>query len=156
MVTAFRGMHVSHAKHNYMHDYQESVTTGQTDRQTETRTDGQTDTPDTVVPMCRYASQATQNPQNWILWRHCCINKLLTVGFVVGATHWLILLCTQLLASYAGLPSGVPCKSRKYFQYCDNNFNKANAPHIWQILLSDQNASLLAIWPCMPYVYKHL
>ena len=31
-------------------DYQESVTTGQTDRQT----------PDKVIPMCRYASQATQ------------------------------------------------------------------------------------------------
>ena len=33
-----------------MRDYQESVTTGQTDRQT----------PDKVIPMCRYASQATQ------------------------------------------------------------------------------------------------
>ena len=37
-----------------MHDSQESVTTGQTyggmDRQT----------PDKVIPMCRYASQATQ------------------------------------------------------------------------------------------------
>ena len=32
------------------HDYQESVTTGQTDRQT----------PDKVIPMCRYASQVTQ------------------------------------------------------------------------------------------------
>ena len=31
-------------------DYQESVTTGQTDRQT----------PYKVIPMCRYASQATQ------------------------------------------------------------------------------------------------
>ena len=37
-----------------MRDYQESVTTGQTDR----RTDRQT--PDKVIPMCRYASQATQ------------------------------------------------------------------------------------------------
>ena len=35
-------------------DYQESVTTGQTD----TRTHRQT--PDKVIPMCRYASQATQ------------------------------------------------------------------------------------------------
>ena len=34
-----------------MRDYKESVTTGQTDRQT----------PDKVIPMCRYASQATQN-----------------------------------------------------------------------------------------------
>ena len=55
MVAAFRGMHVSPAKHSDASlprkcDYQESVTTGQTDRQT----------PDKVVPMCRYASQATQ------------------------------------------------------------------------------------------------
>ena len=33
-----------------MRDYQESVTTGQTDGQM----------PDKVIPMCRYASQATQ------------------------------------------------------------------------------------------------
>ena len=33
-----------------MRDYQESVTTRQTDRQT----------PDKVIPMCRYAWQATQ------------------------------------------------------------------------------------------------
>ena len=38
-----------------MRDYQESVTIGQTD----TRTHRQT--PDKVIPMCRYASQATQN-----------------------------------------------------------------------------------------------
>ena len=39
-----------------MRDYQESVTTGQT----HTRTDGRTDrqTPDKVIPMCRYALQA--------------------------------------------------------------------------------------------------
>ena len=37
-----------------MRDYQESVTMGQTD----TRTHRQT--PDKVIPMCRYASQATQ------------------------------------------------------------------------------------------------
>ena len=43
-----------------MHDYQESVTTGQTqaDRQT----------PDKVIPMCRYASQATQK---WLLSTLC-------------------------------------------------------------------------------------
>ena len=41
-----------------MRDYQESVTTGQT----HTRTDGKIDrqTPDKVIPMCRYASQATK------------------------------------------------------------------------------------------------
>ena len=46
-----------------MRDYHESVTTGQTDRQTDgcVRTDGRTDrqTPDKVIAMCRYASQAT-------------------------------------------------------------------------------------------------
>ena len=36
-------------------DYQESVTTGQTDARTHRQT------PDKVIPMCRYASQATQN-----------------------------------------------------------------------------------------------
>ena len=36
-----------------MRDCQESVTTGQTDR----RTDGRTDK---IIPMCRYALQATQ------------------------------------------------------------------------------------------------
>ena len=38
-----------------MHDYQENVTIQQT--HTHTQTDGQTDK---VIPMCRYASQATQ------------------------------------------------------------------------------------------------
>ena len=38
-----------------MRDYQESVTTGQTDGQTDRHR------PDKVIPMCRYASQATQN-----------------------------------------------------------------------------------------------
>ena len=52
-------MHVSPAKHSYAWlprkcDYQESVTTGQTDGQTDKQT------PDKVIPMCRYASQATQ------------------------------------------------------------------------------------------------
>ena len=41
-----------------MRDYQENVTTGQTDTQTDGRTDRQT--PDKVIPICRYASQATQ------------------------------------------------------------------------------------------------
>ena len=53
---AFRGMHVSPAKHSSA-----SVTDGQTDRQTDRQTDGQTDRRRTkVIPMCRYASQATQ------------------------------------------------------------------------------------------------
>ena len=37
-----------------MRDYQESVTIGQTDARTHRQT------PDKVIPMCRYASQATQ------------------------------------------------------------------------------------------------
>ena len=50
IVAAFRGMHVSPVKHSF----------GKCDR----RTDGQTDrrTTDKVIPMCRYASQATQKP----------------------------------------------------------------------------------------------
>ena len=40
IVAAFRGMHVLPAKHSYMRDYPESVTTGQTDGQTD---DGQSD-----------------------------------------------------------------------------------------------------------------
>ena len=43
-----------------MRDYQESVTTEQTHRQTHGQTDRQTS--DKVIPMCRYASQATQKP----------------------------------------------------------------------------------------------
>ena len=46
-----------HPRKIAMHDYQESVTTGQTD----TRTDRET--PDKVIPMCRYASQATQKDE---------------------------------------------------------------------------------------------
>ena len=49
IVAAFREMHVSPAKHSSA-----SVTDGRADRQT----DGQTT--DKVIPMCRYASQATQ------------------------------------------------------------------------------------------------
>ena len=37
-----------------MRDYQESVTTGQTERSTDRQT------PNKVIPMCRYALQATQ------------------------------------------------------------------------------------------------
>ena len=53
IVAAFQGMHVSPAKHSYA-----SVTDGQTDRQTDRQKD--TKSTDKVIPMCRYASQATQ------------------------------------------------------------------------------------------------
>ena len=52
-------------------DYQESVTTGQTD----TRTHRQT--PDKVIPMCRYASQATQK---WV--EHACLLLLHILFFL--------------------------------------------------------------------------
>ena len=56
IVAAFRGMHVSPAKHSYAWlprkcDYR-------TDRQTDTWMDRQT--PDKVIPMFRYATQVTQ------------------------------------------------------------------------------------------------
>ena len=44
---------MSPAKHSYG-----SVTDGQTDGRTDRQTDGRTT--DKVIPMCRYASQATQ------------------------------------------------------------------------------------------------
>ena len=55
IVTASRGMHVSPAKHSYA---KESVTTEQTHGQTDGRMDRQT--PNKVISMCRYSSQATQ------------------------------------------------------------------------------------------------
>ena len=61
IVAAFRGMHVLPAKHS-----SGGVTDGRTDRRTERQTDRQTDgrtdrqMADKVIPMCRYASQATQ------------------------------------------------------------------------------------------------
>ena len=73
IVTAFRGMHVSPVKHSSA-----SVTDGRTDGQTDRQMDGlmdrQTDrrtdrqTTDKVIPMCRYASQATQKHQNKPNW----------------------------------------------------------------------------------------
>ena len=50
-----------------MHDYQETVTTGQTDAHTHRQT------PNKVIPMCRYASQATQKPskkKSVQIWGH--------------------------------------------------------------------------------------
>ena len=56
IVAAFRGMHVSPAKHS------NAWLPRKCDYRTDARTHGQTDrqTPDKVIPMCRYASQATQ------------------------------------------------------------------------------------------------
>ena len=51
IVAAIRGMHVSPAKHSYMRDYNQSVTTGQTRGQTDVYK---------VIQICHFASQATQ------------------------------------------------------------------------------------------------
>ena len=71
IVAAFRGIHVSPAKHSSA-----SVTDGRTDRHTDRQTDGQTT--DKVIPMCRYALQATQK---YIVYLH---NKQLTFGGGLG------------------------------------------------------------------------
>ena len=52
-VAAFRGMHVSPAKHSY----------AWLPRKCDYLTNRQT--PNKVIPMCRYASQATQKCKNW-------------------------------------------------------------------------------------------
>ena len=52
-----------HLRNIAMRDYQGSVTTGQTHRQT----------PDKEIPMCRYASQATQKALKNFLLKDCNI-----------------------------------------------------------------------------------
>ena len=52
-------MHMCRLRNIAMRDYQESVTTGQMD--------GQTDAGE-VIPMCRYASQATQKLLQNVFW----------------------------------------------------------------------------------------
>ena len=54
-----------------MRDYQESVTTGQTDRQT----------PDKVIPMCRYVSQATQKDFKVVGWLETSYNVYILRSF---------------------------------------------------------------------------
>ena len=54
IVAAFRGMHVSPAKHSF------AWLQRNCDYRTDTQTHTQRQTPDKVIPMCRYASQATQ------------------------------------------------------------------------------------------------
>ena len=55
-----------HLRNIAMCDYQESVTTGQTDKPK----DGWTDR---VIPMCRYASQATQKLY-WLIQHNVTVN----------------------------------------------------------------------------------
>ena len=66
-----------------MRDYQESVTTGQTHTRTHTHTRTDRQTPDKVIPMCRYAPQATQKSI------HTQIIRLLWIQNV----HFIPLLC---------------------------------------------------------------
>ena len=58
-----------------MRDYQESVTIGQTD----TRTHRQTQ--DKVIPMCRYASQATQKATQKVSYMSMIPIVLVTLTF---------------------------------------------------------------------------
>ena len=59
IVAAFRGMHVSPAKDSYAWLPLESVTTGQKNRRTDIQT------PDKVIPMCRYASHRHDFAKWW-------------------------------------------------------------------------------------------
>ena len=61
-------------------NYQESVTTGQTDRQTYRQT------PDKVIPMCRYASQATQKLKKFTTSQWCFEKSL--VLYEVHSKKW--------------------------------------------------------------------
>ena len=65
ILAAFRGMHVSPVKHSF------GKCDRRTDRQTDRRTDRQTDK---VIPMCLYASQATQKDnQNERIQINACV-----------------------------------------------------------------------------------
>ena len=62
-MAAFRGMHVSPAKHSY------AWLSRKCDYRTDRHTHTHRQTPDKVIPMCRYASQATQ--QVISIYVHC-------------------------------------------------------------------------------------
>ena len=70
IVAAFRGMHVTPAKHSF--------------RKCDRRTDGQTDgrAMDKVIPMCRYALQATQKSK----FGSKCMENGSQVGFSTTST----------------------------------------------------------------------
>ena len=81
IVAAFRGMHVSPAKHS-----SGGVTDGRTDRRTGRRTDRQTT--DKVIPMCRYASQATQKYFFPHAWRSLLSIRFIAVASWPGEVLW--------------------------------------------------------------------
>ena len=62
-----------------MRDYQESVNTSQTDRWTDRQT------PDKVIPMCRYASQATQKPISTTI-PELPLSKEMQCGYILWST----------------------------------------------------------------------
>ena len=80
IVAAFIGMHVSPAKHSY------ALLPRKCDYQTDRHTDGRTDrqTPDKVIPMCRYASQVT-----YYLWHY--LTRFL--GFITICYILTLLVC---------------------------------------------------------------
>ena len=102
IVAAFRGMHVSPAKHSY------AWLPRKCDYRTDTHTDRQT--PDKVIPMCRYASQATQkqsphknDPYKSTLRWHKTVFILReetdkTKG--AGYTYWFNLLCSDTVLKW--------------------------------------------------------
>ena len=85
-------------------DYQESVTIGQTDARTHRQT------PDKVIPMCRYASQATQKLcySEFIFF----IRRLLLISYFM-ATQGIV----KLLSRGSGEDLGNCCKRLKAEDY---------------------------------------
>ena len=110
-----------------MRDYQESVTIGQTDARTHRQT------PDKVIPMCRYASQATQKLIAQVWWRSTQrfslygVHKLISIyvhydldlwpsksiGFILSP--WLI--CLPSLIKKSTTVKSLLC-SQAYFHRC--------------------------------------
>ena len=95
MLAAFRGMHVSPAKHSYVWlprkcDYRK-------DRHMDGRIDRQM--PDKVIPMCRYASQATlklsyfQFGPVFVMKEKATMRKMcIKTVFIIIIINWLVIL----------------------------------------------------------------
>ena len=69
-MAAFRGMHMSLAKHSFRKCDMKSVTDGRTDGRTDRRTT------DKVIPMCRFASHATQKSTFSFVPSHIAQDKI--------------------------------------------------------------------------------
>ena len=100
-----------------MHDYQESLTTGQTD----TRMDRQT--PDKVIPMCRYASQVMQKPDNFTHINTCTKNPKSLEGTLLEFRPNHVELGTRVRSDSAPLLWSLPamagmllcCREKSFF-----------------------------------------